>query len=577
MCGIFGVTEDNPRLVKSIMDKCSHRGPDGSSIWSSDNLTLGHNLLSITSKPEDGTQPFITNSENILTYNGEIFNYDNLIKKFKGEFSAKTSCDTELLGWLLDNFSYKKVICDLIDSMHAFVFFNKKNNEIVLSRDHVGIKPLYFSETKNGLIFSSEIKGLIDILPNSKKIDRLALACTCMLGANVLRQTLFSSIYKVLPGETIIYCLNNKKVKSTFRNIIRPNSNKNFNVEEFYEKSKIAINNSAIGIRSFGMFLSGGMDSSVVAYGLKEKLGSLNSFTTIMEPNIYDKEDYNSDAKIAKKFAKKIDLEHLEIKITPETFLENWNDSIKFIEEPRYSWNLPMYFYANKILSKHNTVVTFAGDVGDEIFGGYTKYLKMHKLEKKPKNWSDFIKMWMKKYRAPVLLNMKFDYDDLHSILIKALPEEIWNPEDIANSAMALDCISTVSEDFFSRNDKFGMAFSMEGRFPLSSKKYMEYCLAINSDYKFGKNLNQTKLPVRHSYKNTLPDYILNKPKTGWSVPISVWLNEFDSVKKNYIDICSKEDGISQILSKENYYGNSKKMIITWMLRSWAQEFNMSL
>ena len=101
--------------------------------------------------------------------------------------------------------------------MHAFVFFNKKNNEIILSRDHVGIKPLYFSETKNGLVFSSEIKGLIDILPNSKKIDRLALASTCMLGANVLRQTLFSGIYKVLPGETIIYCLNNKKVTSIYQ------------------------------------------------------------------------------------------------------------------------------------------------------------------------------------------------------------------------------------------------------------------------------------------------------------------------------------------------------------------------
>ena len=116
MCGIFGVTEDNPKLVKSIMDKCSHRGPDGSSIWSNDNLTLGHNLLSITSKPEDGTQPFITNMGNVLTYNGEVYNYSNLIKTFKGEFSAKTSCDTELLGWLLDNFSYKKVICDLIDT-----------------------------------------------------------------------------------------------------------------------------------------------------------------------------------------------------------------------------------------------------------------------------------------------------------------------------------------------------------------------------------------------------------------------------------------------------------------------------
>ena len=81
-----------------------------------------------------------------------------------------------------------------------------------------------------------------------------------------------------------------------------------------------------------------------------------------------------------KKFANEINLNHTEVKITPKTFLENWNKSIKYIEEPRYSWNLPMYYLTNKVLSKHNTVVTFAGDIGDEIFGGYSKYLKMHNL-----------------------------------------------------------------------------------------------------------------------------------------------------------------------------------------------------
>ena len=153
MCGIFGITEKNPKLIKNIIDKCSHRGPDGNSIWSDESVTLGHNLLSITSKPKDGAQPFTTQRGNVLTYNGEIFNYNNLLKKFKDKFIPKTSCDTELLGWLLDNFSYEEVICNLIDSMHAFVFFNKKNNEIILSRDHAGIKPLYFSEIKNGIIF----------------------------------------------------------------------------------------------------------------------------------------------------------------------------------------------------------------------------------------------------------------------------------------------------------------------------------------------------------------------------------------------------------------------------------------
>ncbi len=585
MCGIFGITENNPDLVNKMISQCSHRGPDGSSIWTNNDLTLGHNLLAITSKPKDGAQPYKTPKGNLLTYNGEIFNYDHLIKRFKDKFVPKTSCDTELLGWLLDNYSYKEVICDLIDSMHAFIFYNKTTKEIILSRDHVGIKPLYFSEVKNGIVFSSEIKGLIDVIPNSKKIDRLALVCTCYLGVNVLRQTLFNGIYKVLPGETIVYSLENKKVKSTFRNLVKPFSRKNLNDEEFYEQSMLAINNSAVGIRNFGMFLSGGLDSSIIALGLKNKLGSLNSFSTIVEPNIIDEEDYNSDAEIAKMFAEDIALRHKEIKITPKIFYENWNQSIKYIEEPRYSWNLPMYYFTNKVLSQNETIVTFAGDIGDEIFGGYNHYLKMYHLEKKPQNWKEFIKMWMQKFRAPVLLDMKFGFDDLHDLLTQVLPEEIWNPDDVSNSAMALDCITLVTEDFFSRNDKFGMAFSMEGRFPLSSKKFMGYCLDIKSSYKFGKEANETKYIVKNSYRNKLPKYLLNKSKTGWSAPIMNWLKNDKALGKKFHNDINRDDGIKQVLIENNYIDNpkigeaisGKRKIISWMLRTWSQEYGMYL
>ena len=90
-----------------------------------------------------------------------------------------------------------------------------------------------------------------------------------------------------------------------------------------------------------------------------------------------------------------------------------------------------------------------AGDIGDELMGGYPKYFGFHNMEDKPKNWKDFISLWMKKWAAPILINMKFDFD-LHSILVEALPEELWNPDDIPNTAMALDCITTVTEDFFS-------------------------------------------------------------------------------------------------------------------------------
>tara|TARA_B100000989_G_scaffold129807_1_gene96429 strand:- start:108 stop:1844 length:1737 start_codon:yes stop_codon:yes gene_type:complete len=578
MCGIYGITERNKKVIENIIEKCSHRGPDGSGIHITDNLTLGHNLLSITSKSKDGKQPWISERENVLIFNGEIFNYNELINNYKDSFFPRTTCDTELLSWLFDNFEYERVITNIIDSMHAFAWYNKSTNEILLSRDHAGIKPLYFSFINSGLIFSSEIKGLLPYIGNSNKIDRQSLACTSLLGVNVLRQTIFKGIYKVFPGETIIYNIDQKKIKKTFRSIVKPYSNKKFFVDEFLDETSNAIKNSTLGMRKFGLFLSGGIDSSILAYELNKYVQKVDSFTNIMEPNeIIDGEDHNSDAKVAKHYSNYLGLNHKEVKITPEIISESWDETIKFIEEPRYNWNLPMYYFTNKFLSQNKVVVTMSGDIGDELYGGYSNYYRIKNLYNKPKNWEDFIRLWMKKFAAPIKLNIKFDDNDLFELLKVTLPQEIWNPDDVANSAMALDCITVVSEDFFTRNDKFGMAFSMEGRFPLSSKKYMEYCLALNSDHKFGKNIEQTKLPVRNSYNKTLPDYILNKPKTGWSVPITKWLSQYDSIKKKYIETCSREDGISQILSNENYSGSPKKMIITWMLRTWAQEYKMSL
>ena len=109
-----------------------------------------------------------------------------------------------------------------------------------------------------------------------------------------------------------------------------------------------------------------------------------------------------------------------------------------------------MYYYTNKFLSKNKIIVTMSGDVGDEIYGGYKHYYTMKQMINKPKKWRDFLKIWAQKFFAPIKLNIKFNHNDLVDVLEKVLPEEIWNPEDIANSAMALDCITTVSEDFFS-------------------------------------------------------------------------------------------------------------------------------
>ena len=519
MCGIYGITARDPEFINQYINKCKHRGPDGEGIWGDDTVTLGHNLLSIMADPSVSKQPWRTPKGNILVYNGEIFNYYELKAKYK-QFIDTTGCDTELLAWGLDTFGLNFI--DEIDSMHGFAYYDIKKKEIILSRDHAGIKPVYYAEVKEGLIFGSEIKGMLDKVPNARSIDNLAISCMSITGINALRNTFFSGIKKLLAGETIIYDITNKTIKQTKRVFIKPTSTKNFDPIEFKQMANNTVKMCSIGLRKIGVFLSGGLDSSLVAYELNNIMGEANTFTNRMEPNVIHIEDYNEDADCANILATKNNFNHKEVTITPKIIANYWKDSIYFIEQPIYNPSLAMYCYTNKVLHDNGIVVTMAGDMGDEILGGYPKYWKLRK--ENLTSWPAIVDKWINRIKRPIKLPWRLENKNtLRKELLKCYPEDLWNPNDPVGSYMALDCITQVPEEFFMRNDKYGMAYGMEGRFPLATKTFMQYCMDIHSDEKIGKNKSDTKLLTKIAYKGTLPTTIINKTKTGWVVPIQHW------------------------------------------------------
>ena len=519
MCGIYGITARDPEFINQYIDKCKHRGPDGQSVWHDNTVTLGHNLLSIMADPSVSKQPWRTPKGNRLTYNGEIFNYYELKEKYK-DFKDTTGCDTELLAWGLDNFGLNFI--DEIDSMHGFAYYNIKKKELILSRDHAGIKPVYYAEIKEGLVFGSELKGMLDKVPNSRTMDKLAISCMSITGINALRNTFFSGIKKLLAGETIVYDVANKKITNTKRIFIKPNSNKKFDPNEFKQIANNTVKMCSIGLRKIGVFLSGGLDSSLVAYELNDIMGKANTFTNRMEPNVIHEEDHNEDANCAQVLADANNFNHKEVKITPKIITDYWNDSIYYIEQPVYNPSLAMYCYTNKMLHDNGIVVTMAGDMGDEVLGGYPKYWKLRK--ENLTSWTDIIDKWINRIKRPVKLHESLvDKITLRTELIKCYPEDLWNPKDPIGSYMALDCVAQVPEEFFMRNDKYGMAYGMEGRFPLATKTFMQYCMDIHSDEKIGKNKSDTKLLTKIAYKGKLPATIINKMKTGWTVPLQHW------------------------------------------------------
>ena len=520
MCGIYGITEHNPKFINQFIDICKHRGPDGSSVWHNESITLGHNLLSIMGEPDNATQPWTTPKGNKLVYNGEIFNYYELKEKHE-DFIDTSGCDTELLAWGLDKFGLSFI--DQIDSMHGFAYYEVEKNTLTLSRDHAGVKPVYYAEIKEGLVFGSEIKGMLDKVPGSRKQDELALGCMTTTGINPLRNTFFTGIRKLLAGETIVYDIANKKITNTKRIFIKPNSNKKFDVKEFRAITQKSIKMSSIGRRKIGVFLSGGLDSSLVAYELKNVLGEANTFTNRMEPNyVHPKDgDHNEDADCARVLANTNNFKHTEVTITPKIVEQYWDDSIYYIEQPVYNPSLAMYCYTNKVLHDNGIVVTMAGDMGDEVLGGYPKYWKLRK--EKFTCWTDIIDKWINRIKRPIKI---YDKTVLRNELLKCYPEDLWNPNDPIGSYMALDCVAQVPEEFLMRNDKYGMAYSMEGRFPLATKTFMQYCMNIHSDEKIGKEKSDTKLLTKIAYKELLPDLIIKKMKTGWTVPLQHWWNK---------------------------------------------------
>ena len=169
MCGIYGHINLPTNQLKEMGDVINHRGPDAQGIYKSKNVNLGHKLLSIRAEVKHSKQPWKSNKGNILVYNGEIYNTEELkqILVEKG-CKFKTDCDTEILAHGLDTFGVDFI--SKMDSMHSFVYYDKKSKQLIFSVDHAGMKPLYFSYHNGGLIFSSEIKSLQEVRSTTKLI-----------------------------------------------------------------------------------------------------------------------------------------------------------------------------------------------------------------------------------------------------------------------------------------------------------------------------------------------------------------------------------------------------------------------
>jgi len=500
MCAIHGILCRSKELMDEMLCQAHHRGPDGNGQWSDEDITLGHNLLSIIDTTENSKQPWFHNDW-VLVYNGEIYNYKEL------GFKTRTNTDTEVLirGLEKEGSSFIKKL----DGMFAFAAYNKKKKELILARDSNGAKPLYYGYINDKLAFSSEIKSLLAI-GFERKVDKEGFKHYYKQGYNSGYLTLFKGIKKLVPGEYVKINLNTKRRTSSNLNneLVKQIPVKNVGKisEEVRNRLYQATKQTLMGRREIGLFLSGGIDSTSILYEMTQSLDTKpNTFSSrfILRDR---KSRLNQDPDLAKQTSALYGGIHKEILINEKNYVDTMRDTILALEEPRQSKSLPVYYNVNKFIKQNGITVTLSGDGGDELLCGY-------KHHRKPE--------WRTKLKALSSEHKELQNKELWASLDDQMEYfDSWFPTgglqgDKINDFMFIECLNTLSEDFLIRNDKLGMKWSLEGRFPMLNKTFRDYIRSIPSQFKVNDDFmlndwsRHNKPLLKTAYYSRLPHYIL--------------------------------------------------------------------
>jgi len=603
MCGIHGITSNNVPLVEKMVSAASHRGPDGKGLFNDERVTLGHNLLSITGRDADeGKQPWVLPGS-VLVFNGEIYNHEELNKGLAVE-TLRTETDTEVLVHGLSEEGHGFI--KKIDGMYAIAYYDRESSTLTLARDSFGSKPLYYSTLNSGrIVFSSELRSLF-LSGIEKTIDVFSFHLYMDLGFVPGPRTLASKVSKLVPGQVMVFDVVSSRILEDYNVTDQvPEASDSFDKNELYACLNESVRRCTMGRRKIALYLSGGMDSCAILHHLCEIGCKPITITTRFDCRDTDK--FNGDATTAAQVAAHYGTKHYELNVTEETFTEAIPESILVQEEPRYNKSTPCYYLVNKEASRLGATVVMTGDGGDELLAGYNRHLEVISPPRYDEVWKDLDKRYGSSesfsfYRLsdPICRWHFFSTIQKGGPLFLRNPKgaprvreridyfKSWFPmnvfgDDALNNHLCLETMNHMCEDFLIRNDKLGMHFSMEARFPMLTRLFRNYAFSISGERKLRSE--KTKSLILDSYKGRLPKCVLTKKKTGWTAPVAEWadLNRFPnnarsllgrSIRKCLTYGWHKE---TDDLFRFNHLGYPKTIFSMFYFRLWAKQLGMHL
>lgn len=513
MCAIHGISWSSETNIKKMISLSHHRGPDDNHYMIFDKISLGHNLLSIMDEARYSKQPICT-EQITLVFNGEIYNYNDL--KTKYSLDVNSNCDTEVLVKVLQ----KKGIDILseIDGMFALAIYDKNSQTVTLSRDANGAKPLYYTFINHKLAFSSEIKSLLS-LGIERKVDEIGFRLFFKQGYIPGEHTIYKNIYKLTPGQTKVYDLyQNKFIKNINLNDFEPSLENLWNEKDdlndnIFKRMEMAVQQTQAGIRNKAILLSGGLDSSAILTHIKNKKTVRAYSSRFKFYGFAPHSRANEDSNLASKICKHLKMSHSNYAQSPYEYIKAFDKAIYALESPLQSKSLPAYYGTFKFISSKNNTVVISGDGGDEIFAGYKHHLHH--------NWETKLKALCVNNKQFINPELNMSHQDQLDYLYSWLPQKRISNMDNLTKFLYIERLNMLAEDFLTRSDKLGMAFSLEARFPILSNLVKDYVDSIPMKLKLGnESIYGMKPLLRNAYKGRInPEEVLRRGKTGWRSP----------------------------------------------------------
>ena len=554
MCGIAGFAgwrldrSESERLLEQMCGAVAHRGPDDEGHFSAPGVGLGMRRLSIIDVA-GGMQPISNeNGDVTVVFNGEIYNHRQLRAQLieSGHDFASRS-DTETIVHLYEEKGARCV--DDLRGMFGIALWDARRKSLLLARDRLGIKPLYYWITDDGIAFCSELRSLLALDQFPRDIDRLAVARYLALGYVPDPMSIFRGVRKLPPGHILTWDARNGARVERYWNPVRPEDSALGETEAVRELERLLMEVVGSHLESevpLGAFLSGGIDSStVVACMARQMDRPVQTFSIGFE-----EEGFN-EAPDAAIVAAALGTEHTEFIVRPDAdrLIE---DVARIFDEPfADSSALPTLLVSQ--LARRHVTVALSGDGGDELFGGYTRYNDMaRRMELRPAALRRAVGAFARRmpHSSPGrnrLLDLSRERHGRYTTtMAAALPlqdggfaranlaaeagdfEDLLRPlfeeaaiRDFPTQMMLADIMSYLPGDILTKVDRTTMATSLEARVPLLDHKLVEFAVSLPSCLKMRDGTG--KWLLRRAVTDLVPPQVLQKPKKGFSLPIGRW------------------------------------------------------